>query len=127
LLVGVGCGGRSVQYGEDGEQDTAAVPTDTAKGAPRPSAFADCRSLCTQCALDQLVGSDTCVSFCAEVDLQVVDADCAAPYDDLMRCRAPSTNACSPTACPAQTNAFSVCVLGYCDVHRSAIPLCTGW
>jgi hypothetical protein len=126
LLALAGCGGISVRHDEAASDDDAAGDDDTTQGGGRSSSK-QCLALCTQCELDRLVGTSDCDEFCTKVDRQAVDAACGTLYDDLVRCRSSTANACSLTACPNQTNAFSVCVLTYCDSHSLTKPLCTAW
>lgn len=117
-----------MHHDEDpGSGAAAAVGGDDTDGTPAATSSEACLALCTQCNLDELVGESSCDAFCTEVGAQAADAACANLYDDLVRCRAQSANACSLTACPSPTNAFSVCVLTYCDGHRFKKPLCTAW
>jgi hypothetical protein len=129
LLALAGCGGRSVRHYEDATPDaaSAAGDDDDTSGARAPSTSKDCLNLCDTCGLDRLIGVSSCTDFCDEMDRQAVAAACSTLYDGLVRCRAVDQNACSLTACPAQTNAFSVCVLTYCDQYPSIKPLCTAW
>jgi hypothetical protein len=135
LLALAGCGGRSVRHDDaaaegddDAEGDAAAEgDADETGGTHAPATSKECLTLCERCGLDRLVGETGCADFCTEVDRQADAAACATPYADLMRCRSKSADACSFTACPTQTNAFSVCVLTYCDQYPSVKPICTAW
>jgi hypothetical protein len=128
LLALAGCGGRSVRHEDDAaEGDDAAEAGDDTGAAPVPSISQACLTLCARCDLDLLVGETSCADFCAEVERQAESAACATPYAELVRCRSKNANACSFTACATQTNAFSVCVLSYCDQYPSIKPLCTAW
>ena len=105
----------------------ASVGDDDTGGNEVHTSSEDCLALCAQCGLDELVGEHNCDEFCTDVGAQAADAGCGDLYGDLVRCRAKSANACSLTACPSPTNAFSVCVLTYCDDHPFRTPLCTAW
>ena len=117
-------------HGDDAETGAAAAAGDDdadSKGPGTPSSSKECLALCAQCGLDGSVGASNCADFCTQVEDQAEDAECAELYADLVSCRAKTENACSLTACPNQTNAFSVCVLTFCDSRPFTKPLCTAW
>ncbi len=117
-------------HGGDAATGAAAAAGDDdadSKGAGTPSGSKEGLALCAQCGLDGSVGASNCADFCTQVEGQAEDAECAELYADLVSCRAKTENACSLTACPNQTNAFSVCVLTFCDSRPFTKPLCTAW
>jgi hypothetical protein len=125
LLWLASCGGRSVAHedaaaGAPSAGNEAASPTTTAGAS-------DCETLCDRCDIANQVHARGCTDFCARIENDAADAECAPLLDALVRCRTRDGNSCSLTACPNETNTFTVCVLSYCDVAPLRSWLCTAW
>jgi len=63
---------------------------------------------------------ESCSRFCGDVLSGVTDAKCSAPFASVLRCRQKAADPCATGACPTEDNAFSACILDYCDDHYMA-------
>ena len=88
---------------------------------PTSTDEARCERVCDSCLGDQL--GENCGHFCVDVYDNAVDAGCTAALTSLFRCHDSPSKGCSSSACPAENNALTACVIDYCDGHFA--PLCS--
>jgi hypothetical protein len=77
-----------------------------------------CASVCERAA--ECEGSDDladCTNSCEEIERIVRRANCEEDFDDFMSCASDLPDICraSEDQCAAETEAYSSCLLGYCN------------
>jgi hypothetical protein len=120
LCLLAACGGRSFRSDEDGAagaENPAANPG-VEDGGARPGA-PSCAGLCGDfgaCA------SDFCDVDCANLELVARESGCATPFSQLVGClwnEDASALCVGAGACAREVNAFTVCIIDYCDRRPS--------
>ncbi len=122
-LSAAACGGISERHdpsdagtasaAEPGNQP--ANPTPAQNDTPSPDEEASCEDICEVCMAPAL--GESCQKFCGEALVDVSNAKCSAAFTTVLHCRKKAANSCAIDACPTEDNAFSACILEYCESH----------
>jgi hypothetical protein len=114
----IGCGGRSIGMPDDDGKH----PED---GGRSEDTRVSCEEACEEAATCARAPYD-CAFFCGEAESGAQEAGCRPAYAALVACMRTADDPCAAkVSCLAEVNAFGVCLLDYCDRHRSA-RICLG-
>jgi hypothetical protein len=117
------CGGRSVRTTDDGslddEDDVRADAGGNSAGTDgdRPG-VRTCEAICNEVSCAASIAS--CTGSCEQAELVARESGCTTPFQQLIDCyRERRDTLCDRGSykCTQEQNAFSVCIIDYCDFH----------
>jgi hypothetical protein len=124
----VACGGRSVRTTDEEAGNGANTGADaTGNGSGGNSSSGNARSCDGVCEVTSCAEApDSCEDRCSQLEVVARESGCATPFRQWIDCYWRERETLCETGsyqCTREGNAFSVCIIDYCDFHPAECAL----